>query len=193
MSDSDDKLLDTSEKIEILSIDDDKLKLFGDLFSSKSSRKILNILYNNEMAASEIAIKTEMSLELVRHHLQKMQKIGLVKISKIKKNSREQDMKYYVSSKFVIMILPPALSEKAKKSKTLFNSLKKIYQFAAIGVSAIFSWFVIETATGSKITLDRPSGPSGIPDSVFWATITALLVIVVGLIIERIQSKKKSK
>jgi SepF-like predicted cell division protein (DUF552 family) len=176
---------DPTDKIEIYSTDDEKIKTLGGLFSSDSSRTILNLLFENEMSASEIANKTEMSLELVRHHIQKMQKIGLVRISKIEKNSRAQEIKYYISKKFVIMVLPPTISEKAKNSKGLLKNLKKVYHFAAIGIAAISTWFVTNIIlTPSSITLDRPmSGPD---ESIgFWSGIASLSIIILGLIIER--------
>lgn len=182
---------DDTKGIRILATDDDKIKELGVLLASDSSREILNLLFNGEMAASGIASKTGMSIELVRHHLQKMQKIGLIEISAIKKNSKEQDMKYYVSKKFIIMVLPPPISEKAKKSKSLLTSLKKIYYFTGVGIAAVSSWLVTLYITSPKITLDRPSGISGIPDSMFWSTIVLLSIIVIGLIVERILIRKK--
>jgi DNA-binding transcriptional ArsR family regulator len=182
----------SSEKIEILSTDDDKIKLIGDLFSSDSSRKILNLLYEKELAASEIANKTKMSLELVRHHIQKMQKIGLVYVSKTQKNSREQDMKYYASKKFVIMVVSPTLSEKAKKSKTLFTNLKKVYYFAALGVAAISTWFATKLFSAlfsaPSISLDKAVYKShDIINEIFWSTIVTLTLIIIGLVIARIK------
>lgn len=181
-----------SEKIEILSTDDDKIKTLGDLFSSDSSRKILNLLCESELAASEIANNTGMSLELVRHHIQKMQKIGLVYVSKIQKNSREQDMKYYASKKFVIMVVSPTLSEKAKKSKTLFKNLKKVYYFAALGVTAISAWFVTKFFTAlfatPSVSLDRSASEShDLISGVFWPAVATLSLIIIGLIIARIK------
>ena len=187
MSDTDlsAKNLENSEKIEIFSTDDGKIKTLVDLFSSDSSRKILNLLFENEMTTSEIANSTGMSIELARYHIQKMQKIGLVHISKVQKNSREQDMKYYVSKKFVIMILPPTISEKAKKSKTLLKSLKKVYHFGIIGIVALSSWVTISLLTAyleaPSISLDRPSSGSNEPiTNIFWPAVVTLSVIVLG-------------
>lgn len=180
------------ETIEILSTDDDKIKLLGELLSSNSSLKIFNLLCEKELAASEIANNTEMSLELVRHHIQKMQKIGLVYVSKIQKNSREQDMKYYASKKFVIMVVSPTLSDKAKKSKTLFKNLKKVYYFAALGVTAISTWFVTKFFTvlfaAPSISLDRSmSELHDLINGIFWPSIVTLSLIIIGLIIARIK------
>lgn len=92
MTESTDEFIDTSEKIEILSTDDLKIKTIGELLSNDSSRVILNLISSQEMTASEISNKTQMSLELVRYHLQKMLDIGTVNISKTEKNTREQTL-----------------------------------------------------------------------------------------------------
>lgn len=191
------KNLENSEKIEIFSTDDDKIKTLVDLFSSDASRKILNLLFENEMTASEIANNTGISIELARYHIQKMQKIGLVHISKIQKNSREQDMKYYVSKKFVIMILPPTISKKAKKSKTLLKNLKKVYHFGIIGIVSMSAWFttslLITYLSAPSISLDRPSSGSSEPIAdMFWPSIVTLSVVILGLIIERVHMARKT-
>jgi DNA-binding transcriptional ArsR family regulator len=126
---------DITEKIKILATDDEKIKSFGELFSNDSSRKILQLLFNEELAATQIAHKTDISLQLVKYHLIKLQDLGIVKISKIEKNSKSQDMKIYSATKFSIVIVPPTLSEKTKESKLLVRSFRHIYKVAGLGIA----------------------------------------------------------
>jgi DNA-binding transcriptional ArsR family regulator len=91
---------DLTEKIKILATDDEKIKSFGELFTNDSSREILQLLFNEELTANQIAQKTDISLQLVKYHLIKLQDLGIVKISKIEKNSKSQDMKIYTATKF---------------------------------------------------------------------------------------------
>lgn len=132
-----------TEKIKILATDDEKIKSFGELFTNDSSREILQLLFNEEMTANQIAQKTDISLQLVKYHLNKLQDLGIVKIAKIEKNSKSQDMKVYSATKFSIVIVPPKLSEKTKESKLLVRSFRHIYKVAglaiATGVSGLFS------------------------------------------------------
>jgi len=46
-----------TEKIKILATDDDKIKSYAELFTNDSSRKILQILFNEELSATQIAQK----------------------------------------------------------------------------------------------------------------------------------------
>jgi DNA-binding transcriptional ArsR family regulator len=140
MGDSEESM-EINDKVEILSTDDDKIKSVGELLSSDSSRTILKLLFNDQLTANQIAQKTEISLPLVIYHLKKMQEAGMVKISQTGKNTKSHDMKYYTVDKFAIVILPSGATEKAKSSKSLFNSFNRIYKFSMIGGAAIAAWF----------------------------------------------------
>ena len=146
---------DLNEKIEIFSTEDEKIKSFGELLTNDSSRAILQWLLTNEMTAKQIAEKIEVSLPLVIYHLNKMQELGVVKISKVGKNVKERDMKYYTATKFAIIILPASVSEKAKKSKMLLRSIKSIYRFAGIAIAGVATWFGSTSMQSAKFTLSE--------------------------------------
>jgi len=131
---------DKDEDIEIISTEDDKIKLIGEIFSNDSSRKILNLVSNgNEMTANEIAQENNMSLTLTIHHLKRMQTAGMIKVSKTGISAKGQEMKYYVSTNQSFLIT----SEKSTSS--LVDSLKKFSKFAAIGMAGIVSWFTVRS------------------------------------------------
>jgi len=125
-----------TEKIKIMATDDVRIKSFGELLTNDSSRAILQLLFNEELTALQIAEKTEISLQLVKYHIIKLQDLGVVKITKIEKNSKSQDMKFYSASKFSMVIVPPKYSEKTKESKLLVRSFKHIYKIAGLGIAA---------------------------------------------------------
>lgn len=74
-------------------------------------------------------------MQLVKYHLNKLQDLGIVKISKIEKNSKSQDMKSYIATKFSIVIVPPKFSEKTKESKLLIRSFRHIYKVVGLGIA----------------------------------------------------------
>jgi DNA-binding transcriptional ArsR family regulator len=124
-----------TENIKILATDDKKIKSFGEILSNDSSREILQLLFNEELTASQIAQKSDVSIQLVKYHLNKLQELGVVKVSKIEKNSKSQDMKIYTALKFSIVIVPPKMSEKTKESKLLVRSFRHIYKVAGLGIA----------------------------------------------------------
>src|SRR3989338_6036425 len=130
-----------SDRVEILSTEDQKMKLIGEILSSDSSRAILKILFNDSLTANQISQKTEISLPLVIYHLKKMQESGVVKITSVGKNTKSHDMKFYTVDKLAIIILPSQMSEPAKKSKSLFNSFTRIHRLATLGGVSIAAWF----------------------------------------------------
>ncbi|MDH5658469.1 MAG: winged helix-turn-helix domain-containing protein [Nitrosopumilus sp.] len=136
-----DDIPDLSDRVEIISTEDEKLKTVGEILSSDSSRSILKLLFNQSLSANEIARKTEMSLPLVIHHLKKMQSAQVVKITNVGKSSKSHDMKYYTIDKLAIVILPSEMTQPAKKSKSLFNSFTRIHRLATLGGVSIAAWF----------------------------------------------------
>ncbi|MDH3361928.1 MAG: winged helix-turn-helix domain-containing protein [Nitrosopumilus sp.] len=155
-----DDVSNLSDRVDIISTEDERLKTIGEILSSDSSRSILKLLFNQSLSANEIAQKTEMSLPLVIHHLKKMQSVQIIKIRNIGKNSKSHDMKYYTIDKFAIVILPSEMTKPAKKSKSLFNSFTRIHRLATLGGVSIAVWFssqliqnqsIISENTKSKI------------------------------------------
>jgi len=141
-----------SDKVEILSTEDEKLKTIGEILSSNSSRKILELLFNQSLTANQLAQKTELSLPLVIHHLKKMQSAQVVKITNVGKNTKSHDMKYYTIDKFAIVILPSEMSQSARKSKSLFNSFTRLHRLATLGGAAIAAWFSSQFLQQNSIT-----------------------------------------
>ena len=152
----DDELI---ENIKIIATDDEKIKSFGEIFTSDSSRKILQLLFNEELSATQIAQKSDVSLQLVKYHLNKLQDLGVVKISKIEKNSKSQDMKIYSASKFSLVIVPPKLSEKTKESKLLVRSFRHIYKVAGLGIATGLSGlFSLSQFQNKTVFVDNSAG-----------------------------------
>jgi len=214
-----------SDRVEIISTEDQKMKAIGEILSSDSSRAILKLLFNDSLTANQISQKTEISLPLVIYHLKKMQESGVVKITSVGKNTKSHDMKFYTVDKLAIIILPAQMSEPAKKSKSLFNSFTRIHRLATLGGVSIAAWFssqIIQKGTETSVNMEEQtpmmsSTPSEAPEMAFksmpvedtmmtsaaiqttdplvqvlWSAIAVLAVIVTGLVIEVIISKKYS-
>ena len=214
-----------SDRVEILSTEDQKMKTIGEILSSDSSRAILKILFNDSLTANQISQKTEISLPLVIYHLKKMQESGVVKITSVGKNTKSHDMKFYTVDKLAIIILPSKMSEPAKKSKSLFNSFTRIHRLATLGGVSIAAWFssqiiqkgIETTANIEEQTPMMRAMPSEAPEmalksmpmedagntiaasamqtadplvQLLWSTVAVLTVIVTGLVIEVIISKR---
>ena len=148
-----------TERIKIIATDDEKIKSFGELLTNDSSRAILQLLFNEELTALQIAEKTGISLQLVKYHIIKLQDLGVVKVTKVEKNSKSQDMKFYAASKFSMVIVPPKYSEKTRESKLLVRSFKHIYKIAGFGISAgisgLMSLALLQQESRDTIVFDK--------------------------------------
>lgn len=167
-SESQDEQLQISDKVEILSTDDQKIKAIGEILSADSSRLILKLLFNNSLTANQIAQKTGISLPLVIYHLKKMQEASVVKITNVGKNVKSHDMKFYTIDKLAIVILPTEMSTQAKKSKSLFQSFSRIHRLATLGGVSIAAWITTSVfqkmsqpstslEMSSEISMDAPA------------------------------------
>lgn len=134
---------DSEDDVEVISTEDDKIKLIGEIFSNDSSRKILNLISDNEMTANEIAQKNNISLTLTIHHLKRMQTAKMIKISKTGISAKGQEMKYYVATNQSFLITPE------KSNHYIINSLKKFSKFAAIGMAGFVSWITLKPDDGN--------------------------------------------
>ena len=142
----------TEDAVNIFSLDDEKMKILAGVISNKSGISILNLLFRSEMTANEIAQKTGMSLQLVKHYLEKMQQIDLVHVSKTGKNSKARDMNYYKASKLAIVITPSKITEKTRQSKLLLRSFHSISKVFGMGViSAITAMSLIAVSAESML------------------------------------------
>ena len=150
-----------TENFKILATDDEKMKSFGEIFTNDSSREILQLLFNEELSATQIAQKSNISLQLVKYHLDKLQSLDIVKISKIEKNSKSQDMKIYTALKFSLVIVPPTLSEKTKESKSLARSFRHIYKVAGLGIATGLSGLLSLSQISQDKQITSDNNPTG--------------------------------
>ncbi len=179
---------DFLNKLQIFSTTDEKLKIIGEILQNESSRQILSLLIQKELPSLQICKETDLQLSLVLHHLNKMIAVGLVTISRIEKNEKNQDMKFY-KAKSAIMILPNSSVDVARKSKLFSNSINKILRFVGIGITGLATWIISEIIMKPQITLDRPSGMP-LQSYQYIAIIISLVVIISGLLIERFTKSK---
>jgi len=149
------------DTIKILSADDEKIKVVGEVLANDSSRTILRLLSSSkEMAINEIAQEINLSIPLVSHHLKKMQEVGVVKVSRVGTSVKGQKMKYYSATNQSFLITPPE-----RQVHSLFNSLRKFSKFAAIGMAGLVSWMMIKPNESMPLQTSVRAGLSEDPES----------------------------
>ena len=119
---------DGSDKVKIYSSNEKRVKFLGDVLANDASRSIFLLLAQGDLPAGKIADKTGLSLALITHHLEKMQNAGVVQVSKVSKNIKNRDMKYY-RAVLAILIIPDESHDRARGSKALALSLRRVLRF----------------------------------------------------------------
>lgn len=199
MSKSNEDYDEVLNKIQIYSLDDEKLRFLGKMLNNDASLKIFQMISQKEMTANEISESTGLSLSLVIYHINKMINADISSISKNSTNSKNQPMKYYMA-KFGMVILPNNASMKAKTSKSFSRSLRTIMKFAVIGTIGLTSWMVsaLSGVFSQKIShadSDDSLLGQGLTSltgtDVLFPVIIGLVAIVIGLATERILVSKK--
>ncbi len=146
-------VIECTNEIEILSLDDERLKILLEELSNKTSRSILKSITERKQTAGEIANELNLSISLVAYHLERFLKTGLVKISNMKINSKNRENKVYDSKKIAIIIkLNHDDLELKHKIRNLFVVSTCI---AVIGMITVVMQF-----TQPHVALNDPDTPS---------------------------------
>ncbi|MDE0525954.1 MAG: winged helix-turn-helix domain-containing protein [Thaumarchaeota archaeon] len=178
---------DVSGDVNLYSSSEDRIKFLGEALGNDISRRMLLMLSKSEMTAYEVARDAGLSLSLVAHHLKKMQSAGLVRVSRMSKNSKNRDMKHYRAVS-IIMVVPEGAYAKSKSSKLLSLSLRKIMRFAAIGIAGLSSWLVATQANVADDVWHLAEDGQFVPAVAdpLAPVAVGLGVIAAGLVLERI-------
>ena len=173
-----------SDKIKVFA-SDDNLKALGELLSNDSSRNIIFNLMNKAMYTNEISTKLDLRVSLVIHHLKKMEDLGLLEITERQIIKKGQQHRFF-QIKSNIFITINKTNEDIEKQGFLKTIFKEGIKFAAIGIIAFTSYlFTLPTDLKELAFMSQDELNLTIP----------FLIIIIGLIIERIFSiikKKKS-
>ena len=193
----------------VFAVDDNRLEKLGQIFGSKTSRKIIGNLIEKEMTALQISKELGLGLNLVLYHLNKMLKLQIISVAKTTKNSRGHKVKHYRAKK-AVMIFSKNTKNKAEKSKMFSDIIKRVTRFSAIGMAGAFTWFVTRIAAQSiefdtalkypRPTLPQymmPMEPQSASMSEFFIPIVLGGIVIVSLlaidkmIIQRVRNKMK--
>ena len=174
-------------KIKVFSSEDEKLQMLGELLSSKSSRDIIKLLIEKEMYTNEIAKKLDLRVNLVIHHLRKMEEIGILEIKNKKIVKKGNEHKHYKINSYFFLALSRN-DEEIQEKRTLKKIFKNGIKFASIFFAGVIPIFIhnLNTVVNSNTDYDRNLYPT---ELLFFGSV----IIIIGLIVERIFSIKKRK
>jgi DNA-binding transcriptional ArsR family regulator len=113
MSDKDDNsdfLVKAEEHIEVISTEDERIKIIGEELANDTGRAIFGKISQGVASTNDLAKSLDISLPLVNWHITRLLGVGLIKIQKIELSSKNKQMKYYGPVKTAFVIVPPGNS-----------------------------------------------------------------------------------
>ena len=133
------------EYIEIISTEDDRIKIIGEELANDTGRAIFGKVSQGIVSPNDLAKALNISLPLINWHINRLLSVGLVKVEKIELSSKNKQMKYYGPVKTALVIIPPENSSgnsvsQPKKETVLLKLRQYLASFAAfvVGASGIY-------------------------------------------------------
>jgi DNA-binding transcriptional ArsR family regulator len=150
--------------VEVLDTDDERLTVIGEELSNETGRAILANLFKGVTTVSEIASSLNVSIPLVRWHIQRLSKVQLISVTQTKLSKKNKRVQHYAPNKFALIIVPSKIMQSSVYSELLKSSLKKIYKsipmfIAFVGsTAALYLLKIGSQQDGTSFKLVTPDG-----------------------------------
>jgi DNA-binding transcriptional ArsR family regulator len=139
--DNSDFLVKAQEHIEVISTEDERIKIIGEELANDTGRAIFGKISQGVSSTNDLAKSLNISLPLVNWHINRLLGVGLIKVEKIELSSKNKQMKYYGPVKMAFVIVPPVNSTENNVSKSkkeaiflqLRHYLASIAAFVVVG------------------------------------------------------------
>ncbi len=119
--------LTLEDSIEILTTDDDRLKIIGEEISNETGRAVLSKLFEGVTSISTIASSLGVSMQLVGWHIQRLSDVGLISINRVEQSSKNKQIHHYGPKKIALIIVPSSVAKSPLYLNAFKNALKKMH------------------------------------------------------------------
>src|SRR5437660_3167458 len=158
---TDDLTVKAEEYLEIISTEDERIKIIGEELANDTGRAIFGKISQGIASPNDLAKALNISLPLINWHINRLLSVGLVKVEKIELSSKNKQMKYYGPVKTALVIVPPENStnndtSQAKKETVLLKLRQYLASFAAFVVGASGIYFAEKSQTPNEVMVPSP-------------------------------------
>ena len=165
---SDDLTVKAEEYLEVISTEDDRIKVIGEELANDTGRAIFGKISQCIVTPNELAKALNISLPLINWHINRLLSVGLVKVEKIEMSSKNKEMKYYGPVKTALVIVSPRdsangeVSTKARKESVLLKLRQYLASFVAlvVGAPAIYAIEKSVSPNQPPVTLPQSEMPN---------------------------------
>lgn len=154
---TDDLAVKAEEYLEIISTEDERIKIIGEELANDTGRAIFGKISQGIASPNDLAKALNISLPLINWHINRLLSVGLVKVEKTELSSKNKQMKYYGPVKTALVIIPPENSSnngisQTKKESVLIKLRQYMASIAAFVVSASGIYFAEKSQFSETIT-----------------------------------------
>lgn len=149
------------EKLLILPLGEESRKI-TQVISNDTARRIIELLADAPLSASDIAERLQAPLTTVTYNLENLENVGLVKVERIKYSEKGREVKIYAPVRKLIVVVP----EKADR-KSVTDLLRKYLGviLAAVLASSMIEFFTRKTVLFETNLREAAVQTTGIPPS----------------------------
>jgi predicted ArsR family transcriptional regulator len=123
------------EKLLILPLGEESKKI-TQVISNDTARKIIELLADAPLSASDIAERLQTPLTTIVYNLENLESVGLIRVEKIKYSEKGREVKIYAPVRKLIVVVP----EKTDR-KSITDILRK---YVGVVLAAVFASSLIE-------------------------------------------------
>lgn len=123
------------EKLLILPLGEESKKI-TQVISNDTARKIIELLADAPLSASDIAERLQTPLTTIVYNLENLESVGLIRVDKIKYSEKGREVRIYAPVRKLIVIVP----EKTDR-KSITDILRK---YVGVVLAAVFASSIIE-------------------------------------------------
>jgi len=157
---TDDLAIKAEEYLEIISTEDERIKIIGEELANDTGRAIFGKISQGIASPNDLAKALNISLPLINWHINRLLSVGLVKVEKIELSSKNKQMKYYGPVKTALVIIPPENASDNGKSQTKKETvLLRLRQYLASFVAFVVGASGIYFAEKSQSPETMPYAP----------------------------------
>jgi DNA-binding transcriptional ArsR family regulator len=158
------------EYIEIISTEDERIKIIGEELANDTGRAIFGRISHGITSSNELAKALDVSLPLVTWHVNRLLSVGLIKIEKVELSSKNKQMKYYGPVKTALVIIPPENpsnngASNSKKETVLMRLRHYMASFAAAIVGATSIYLAAKNQTQNQPIPSPEIAPAASPQT----------------------------
>ena len=158
---SEDLSVKAEEYLEVITTEDERIKIIGEELANDTGRAIFSKISQGIASSNDLAKALNVSLPLINWHINRLLSVGLVKVEKIERSSKNKEMKFYGAVKTALVIIPPealttnSTNQKTRKESVLIKLRQYIASFVALAAS-IPTIYAIQKAQNNVVNTVLP-------------------------------------